>query len=197
MTEPTRKPYKIVVGVDFEATGDVALADALRLLREHPNDELHAAFVVRRAKKTFSAAELAQLEREMASASERLEARVQNLCEAIFPGESWEQAVHFHVRLGDAAEQLLQVAIDYDADLLVVGTHARKGVEKLLLGSVAQRLIETACLPVLVAREKHFEGRRTSDRAEAARPGELLEDASHRTVQLGFGRRSSHISGLL
>jgi nucleotide-binding universal stress UspA family protein len=38
------------------------------------------------------------------------------------------------------------------ADLLVVGTHGRKGVSHLLLGSVAERLVRTAHCPVLVVR---------------------------------------------
>ena len=198
MTESTsRAPYIVVVGVDFEKTGDDALADALRLVREHPNDELHAVHVVKLGGDHHSASELAKIERQMADAAENLEVRVHNICEAIFPDEIWEQSVHYHVRVGDPADQLHQVAVDYDGDLLIVGTHARTGLKKLLLGSVAQRLVETASLPVLIAREKHFEGLRTSDKADAPRPGEDLEGGFHRAEHVSFGSRGGHISGLL
>ena len=197
MSQPSaRAPYKIVVGVDFEKTGDDALADALRLVREHPNDELHAVHVVKLGGDSHGARELAKVERRMADAAENLEVRVHNICEAIFPDEIWEQSVHYHVRVGDPAEQLHQVAIDYDADLLMVGTHARTGLKKLLLGSVAQKLAETASLPVLIAREKHLEGLRRSDKADAPRPGED-DEGFHRAERVSFGKRRGHISGLL
>ncbi len=198
MSEPNaRSPYRIVVGVDFEKTGDDALLDALRISREHPNDELHAVHVVKLAADSHNANELAKAERKMADAADNLQVRVHNLCEALFPGEVWEQSVHFHVRVGDPAQQLLQVAVDYHADLLVVGTHARTGLKKLVLGSVAQTLLETATLPVLIAREKRTAGMRASERPEPPRAGEELEGGFHRAERVTFGKRGGHISGLL
>ena len=42
----------------------------------------------------------------------------------------------------------------WNADLLVVGTHGRKGFEHLLMGSVAEGVIRTASMPVLLVRSK-------------------------------------------
>jgi len=196
MTE--RAPYKIVIGVDFETTGDHALADALRLAREHPNDELHPVFVVKLSGDNHSSEELAKVSDEMEQAAQALRERTLNICAGLFPGEEWEQPMIFHVRLGDPAEAIHQVAVDYDANLIVVGTHGRKGLKKLVLGSVAEKLIETARCPVLVARERELEGLDKSDRPDAGRPGEDLRSGGlHRTELLKFGGRSSHISGLL
>jgi len=197
MTDSKRGPFKIVVGVDFENTGDEALANALRLAREHPNDELHPVHVVKLAGDHHSAEQLAKISRQMEDAADNMRVRVHNISEGLFPSEVWDQAMHFHVRLGDPAEALHQVAVDYDAHLLVVGTHARKGLKKLVLGSVAERLLEIAQLPVLVAREKHFEGMHASDKPEDAREGESLREGFHRRETLSFGRRGGHISGLL
>jgi nucleotide-binding universal stress UspA family protein len=61
-----------------------------------------------------------------------------------------------HVAAGSAWKQILQVAIDVQADLVVVGTHGRGGVKRLLLGSVAESVVRKASCPVLVAREKDY-----------------------------------------
>lgn len=47
---------------------------------------------------------------------------------------------------------ILDYAEEHDADLVVVGTHGRKGLDRLLLGSVAERVLRTATRPVLVVR---------------------------------------------
>ncbi|KAG8152510.1 universal stress protein [Burkholderia catarinensis] len=48
---------------------------------------------------------------------------------------------------------LLRAAAECDADLIVMGTHGRRGVRRALLGSVAESLLRTADRPVLVVRE--------------------------------------------
>jgi universal stress protein A len=56
------------------------------------------------------------------------------------------------VLFGDPDEVLVQAAKDRAADLLVMGTHGRRGVSRLFLGSVASRVISTAPCPVLTVR---------------------------------------------
>lgn len=50
----------------------------------------------------------------------------------------------------DVAEMVLAAATAFNADLLVMGTHGRKGFQRLLLGSVAERCLRQATLPVLL-----------------------------------------------
>ncbi len=47
---------------------------------------------------------------------------------------------------------ILETAASVGADLIVMGSHGRRGIEKLVLGSVAQRVLSHAALPVLVVR---------------------------------------------
>lgn len=54
---------------------------------------------------------------------------------------------------GHAAEDgILNSAVTSGADLIVMGSHGRRGLEKLLLGSVTQRVLQGARVPVLVVR---------------------------------------------
>jgi len=50
----------------------------------------------------------------------------------------------------DVAELVLAAATAFNADLLVMGTHGRKGFQRLILGSVAERCTRQATLPVLL-----------------------------------------------
>lgn len=50
---------------------------------------------------------------------------------------------------GGAAPQILEVAKRIGADLLVLGTHGRRGAQHLLMGSVAERVVRLAPIPVL------------------------------------------------
>jgi nucleotide-binding universal stress UspA family protein len=50
---------------------------------------------------------------------------------------------------GPAAATIVQAARRHRAGLVVVGTHGRSGVRRLLLGSVAERVVRTSPCPVL------------------------------------------------
>lgn len=50
------------------------------------------------------------------------------------------------------ADTIAQLATDWKADLLVVGTHGRRGVSRLLIGSVAERIVRVAPCPLLLVR---------------------------------------------
>jgi nucleotide-binding universal stress UspA family protein len=57
------------------------------------------------------------------------------------------------VRTGGAADEILRAADRERADLVVVGTHGRKGFARALLGSVAERVVRGAACPVLTVRD--------------------------------------------
>ena len=56
------------------------------------------------------------------------------------------------VRSGKVAEEINDCAIAYGADLVVMSTRGLTGLPHLLLGSVAEHVVRTACCPVLVVR---------------------------------------------
>ncbi len=72
------------------------------------------------------------------------------------------------VRVGDPASEIVEWADEEGCDLVVVGTHGRSGIPRLILGSVAERVVRQAHVPVLVARN-HARRERERDAGEAAR----------------------------
>jgi nucleotide-binding universal stress UspA family protein len=59
-------------------------------------------------------------------------------------------AVETSIRGGHAAREILAVVHEQGTDLVVLGTHGRGGVEHLLLGSVAEKIVRKAPCPVMV-----------------------------------------------
>jgi nucleotide-binding universal stress UspA family protein len=55
---------------------------------------------------------------------------------------------------GRIAETIVDVARDWDADLVVIGTHGRRGFARLLVGSVAEDLVRTATTSLMLVREQ-------------------------------------------
>jgi nucleotide-binding universal stress UspA family protein len=51
---------------------------------------------------------------------------------------------------GEPVEKIVELAEIADADLIIISTHGAKGLEKILLGSVAERVLKRAHCPVLI-----------------------------------------------
>lgn len=53
---------------------------------------------------------------------------------------------------GYAAEEIIKCADEEKVDLVVMGTHGRKGIDRILFGSVAEKVVKSANCPVLTLR---------------------------------------------
>lgn len=60
-------------------------------------------------------------------------------------------AIETNVLLGDPADTIIGYIKDSGIEMVVMGTHGRKGLDRVLFGSVAERVIKTSPVPVLVA----------------------------------------------
>lgn len=65
--------------------------------------------------------------------------------------------VILHLAVGKAWREIVQLAADLRADLVVVGTRARSGIQRVVLGSVTEQVVRNAGCPVHVARAKYYE----------------------------------------
>jgi nucleotide-binding universal stress UspA family protein len=57
------------------------------------------------------------------------------------------------VLVGRPAEKIVEYADDHDVDLIVMGTHGRRALAHLIMGSVAERVVRTATCPVFTIRD--------------------------------------------
>jgi nucleotide-binding universal stress UspA family protein len=53
---------------------------------------------------------------------------------------------------GYAPEEILKAAAEHGCDLIVMGTHGRKGIDRIIFGSVAEKVVKTSPIPVLTIR---------------------------------------------
>jgi nucleotide-binding universal stress UspA family protein len=58
------------------------------------------------------------------------------------------------IQVGKPATEIVKAAQEWPADLIVIGSHGRGGVQRLLLGSVADGVMRHAKCPVLVVRSE-------------------------------------------
>lgn len=155
------KPYVIVVGFDYSEGGALALAQAIEMGASQESAELHVANAVSfippavwvgyapQAGTSGIPIDEARKDLEGYIAKQILSLR-ENRPEMRLP------RIVPHVRVGPPAEEIAQLCSDLEADLVVVGTHGRRGVSRLLLGSVAEGVVRLAPCPVFVARAKRL-----------------------------------------
>lgn len=96
---------------------------------------------------------LEETQRQITSQAERLTAKVAETVRA--SGLTVETAV----RDGDPRSVIIDEATEWDADLIVVGSHGYTGIMRWLLGSVAQSVVSHAPCSVEVVRQKRTEER--------------------------------------
>jgi len=145
---------RILVAVDASQTGELALETAIRLAAES-QAQLRIVHVVDTANINIGA-ELA----DQYSVSERL---VNNAQKILNPAERIAGAAGVAAEASlimiDALNKRIPEAIADDAeawsaDLIVIGSHGRRGLSRLLLGSVAEGVMRLATKPVLLTRGK-------------------------------------------
>jgi len=131
------KPFVLVVALDLADTpsGGYALDQALRIAIRIPESQLHVLHVA-----------TADVKREILGL---LRHYVEEKAAAL--GGCDGQHVGMHVRKGEPGREIAQLAADFAADLIVVGTHKAPQLKNLFVGSTAEQVMASATCPVVVA----------------------------------------------
>jgi nucleotide-binding universal stress UspA family protein len=135
----------VIVPVDFSTQSLTAIQTAIELAGSPKN--VHVVHVVvPLAAVTVGEVWVAEdVESRLSAAREYLAKFLQD--NAIF-------GVTSEVREGDPGLQIAEYATSMQADLVVIPSHGRHGVQRLLLGSVTERVLRHVECPILVLRRK-------------------------------------------
>lgn len=143
-------PHTILVATDFSEHADHALGYAAELAAAL-DGTIHLVHALPPAPMggpelgmAYSAAVMESMTR---TANDALEARAARYRDRASLGP-------VRLELGDPREVIDGVAEQLGADLIVMGTHGRRGLRRVLLGSVAESVVRTAPCPVLTVRPK-------------------------------------------
>jgi nucleotide-binding universal stress UspA family protein len=150
-----KPPFRtLVCATDFSATGDAAATAAFALAGKGATVHLvhvtEPAFVVSPLDGTPLLAKMPTPD-ELA----KTEARAEKHLKGLVPEEALARGVatQTHVVLDSGvAGTVARVAKEVGADAIVIGTHGRKGLDKLLMGSVASDVLRQAGPAVIVVR---------------------------------------------
>ena len=165
MTTQKETPFQIVVGFDFSDLGKLALAEALGLTKFHAKSSLHVIGVLepKRGLGPISSAD--------AAAATQVQSAIAEIVHSLAPNHaSPDPRCLIHARIGSPTQEILSLAQETAADLIIVGTHGRTGVRRLLVGSVAETVVRNAACPVLVMRNRSTDLVQTAAEEEAFQP---------------------------
>ena len=139
---------RIVHPTDFSAAGEPAFAQAIEIARRE-GAELIVVHVLEPIA-PFAGGDYRARHRELRIALDATARR--SLDPLLARAEHAKVPVSGVVMEGWPPEEIVKVARKRRADLIVIGTHGRTGMKRLLLGSVAERVILLAPCPVLTVR---------------------------------------------
>ncbi|GGL65755.1 universal stress protein [Halocalculus aciditolerans] len=156
MSETPRRdrPYgDIVVPTDGSDVSTNAISEALTLA-ELAGGTIHAVFVLDPSVVAGGPLEDLTLDTSLDAVLDELEHEGEHaLAELERAAETEGVDVTTTVREGTPSVQIVEHADDVDADVVVMGTHGRKGVSRALLGSTAEKVIRNADTPVMTIRK--------------------------------------------
>ena len=150
-------PKRILVPIDFSAHSKNALRYAIPFAK-HFQAELVLVYVVEPAVYpadfSFGQVSLPDLEHEL---RERAKRELERLLEAEIRGQVAARTI---VRTGKAFLEIISTAKEENTDLIIIATHGHTGVEHILFGSTAEKVVRKAPCPVLSLRPTEDESLR-------------------------------------
>ena len=145
---------RILVAIDGSETSNRALQEAIGLAKDQ-QAMLHIVYVMEgfgiNSEVEFPGPEELENAQEKYGLGMLENARGSALAEGVAVDSKLFQIDNLGLRIADA---IIQEAIIWSADLIVLGTHGRSGLSHLLVGSVAEDILRVSPVPILLVRRK-------------------------------------------
>lgn len=139
------------LAVKLAETNEATL-DVLHVIH-NPFDEIYMTAITQTdpALMEAYAAEPHKRAKILRATEEHSEVLLKQFCHEAIPSQV---KVHYHVRRGDPFENIMEGAEDFLTDLIVLATHGRTGIKRLVIGNVAEKVVRHAPCPVLTVKPK-------------------------------------------
>lgn len=199
MGEAISGKFPVVIGVDFSEASAYAVQEAVQLAHWMARLELNFVHVISAHPDLHDASLIAELSERMDRTMAKFENFVRDVMFVFGPPDGGCD-VAFHTRVGVPSRELHQVAVDTDAELIIVGADQTRGLRRWFHRGAMSELLEIAHVPVVVARPKDFRGLARSPVPDAPRPGVDLTQSgvtSYAHIDLSEGPRTPHVSGMI
>ncbi len=137
---------EVLVAFDGTPLSEKALAHALDVYSDASITVFH---VIDYIEESYTAKALVGDETLRKRAQER---SAELLAEAEAKADEHDREVQTASEVGKAADEILEYADTHGIDVIVIGSHGRSGVARMLMGSVAETVMKRASVPVTVVR---------------------------------------------
>jgi nucleotide-binding universal stress UspA family protein len=144
----------VVIAYDFTPSAEQALQRAIEVACRAPQHVLHVVTAID-AHNPLPVLAAKHVDWEYA---EKIQAMLVERIKPAFADRPSVSEVQFfaHARIGKPVDEILALCREVGADLVFIGSHGLTGLERLVLGSVSERVVREAKCPVMVVREKTY-----------------------------------------
>jgi len=141
-SDPSHEGLKLANEIASGVPAEIFLVHVLEPIPPAPVPEFHAA----------AAFDVGGYDKELEVAAKK------HLLELVDKHISKETKTHTIVARGNASAEIVRVAEEEKLDLIVISTHGRTGWRRLVFGSVAEKVVRLAPIPVLTVPQPEQEG---------------------------------------
>jgi nucleotide-binding universal stress UspA family protein len=138
----------ILYATDGSASAKKAGQLAASYLAAFPEVELTVLYVTQMIDRYYNVTWGEKYEEDEKIVASKIE---QETVDAFFPHD--KARVHFMNVVGRPPVSICEIAEQLPADLIVIGSHGRRGFDKMLLGSVSQEVVQRSKVPVLIVKQ--------------------------------------------
>ncbi|MBN1572146.1 MAG: universal stress protein [Deltaproteobacteria bacterium] len=148
-----KKIDKIIVPIDFSETSDLLMEYAVTFVEKF-GAKLYIIHIVEDfSRYSYIAVPHVSLDRVMEEILKVAEMELKDYCSKKLEGKTDYELI---LSRGDAYKEILRFSEEKDADLILIGSHGQSGLERVLFGSTAERVIRNAKCPIMMINIYHM-----------------------------------------